>query len=358
MGTPPPPLQRSISLGLCAVLLLMTCTFSNTTAAETETFATVVGTTECLDCEHKSIKNESAVKGLRVVIKCKVSSEKYETKAASELDSKGDFNVKLLSELLQVQDNGELKHECFAQLHSSPNAPCPGKNSGLNPNSKLILKSREKGRHTFVIAAGKLSFSSATCVSANFWPPYSDPWRKFPKYPLPPFKFLHKRYYPRPIYSPPVYTPPTYKPPSSGGSHHKPSAPVYKPPTPAYKPPSSGGGYNHKPPAPPVYKPPSRGGYYKPPTPVNKPPTGGYNKPTAPVHKPTPVKRRYHPIYKKLWPPIPQLPPFYHPHPKFYFPPIYKKPLPQFPGWPPYSHWHKYFHKPGHPPAKVHQPKP
>ncbi|URE06906.1 POEI3 - Pollen Ole e I allergen and extensin family protein precursor [Musa troglodytarum] len=360
MGTPQHP--RSMLLGLCAVLLVLR--FSRA-ATQTETSATVVGATECFDCGRKSVKHEDAVKGLRVAIKCRDGNEKSEIKATGELDSNGNFNVKLPTELLQ--DNGELKHECLAQLHSASNAPCPDKN-GLNPTSKLILMSREKGKHTFIAAAGKLSFSSATCASATFWPPYKDPWHKaFPKYPLPPFKFPPKPYYLRKhhhsIYKPPVptYSPPTHKPPSPGGSYYNPPAQVHKPPS---------GGY-YKPPAPPPtpeYKPPS-GGYYKPPAPVYKPPTpeykppsGGYYKPPpAPVYKPTPTpyyKHPYHPIYKKPLPPIPKLPPFYHPYPKIFFPPIYKKPLPHFPAWPPFSHWHKY--KKGHPsfpPAKA-QHKP
>ncbi|CAL9176070.1 unnamed protein product, partial [Musa hybrid cultivar] len=338
MGTPPRP--RSMFLGLCAVLLMLR--FSRA-ATQTEISVTVVGATECLDCERKSIKHENAVKaGLRVAIKCRDGNEKYEIKATGDLNSNGSFNVKLPTELLQ--DNGELKHECLAQLHSASNAPCPDKN-GLNPFSKLILKSREKGKHTFTAAAGKLSFSSATCASATFWSPYKDPWHKaFPKFHLPPFKFPPKPYYDHKhhhsIYKPPVptYSPPTHKPPSPGGSYYNPPAQVHKPPS---------GGY-YKPPAP----------VYKPPTPEYKPPSGGYYKPPpAPVYKPTPTpyyKHPYHPIYKKPLPPIPKLPPFFHSHPKISFPPIYKKPLPHFPSWPPFSHWHKY--KKGHPsfpPAKV-----
>ncbi|RWW10220.1 hypothetical protein BHE74_00030560 [Ensete ventricosum] len=344
MGTPPHP--RSMLLGLCAVLLML-----RVSRAATQTVATVVGATECLDCGRKSIKHENAVRGLRVAIKCRDGNEKYEIKATGELDNSGNFNVKLPTVLLQ--DNGELKHECLAQLHSASDAPCPDEN-GLNPSSKLILKSGEKGKHTFIAAAGKLSFSSATCASATFWPPLKDPWHKtFPKYPLPPFTFPPKPYYHHKhhhsIYKPPAptYSPPTHKPPSQGGSYYNPPAPVHKPPAPVYKPPS--GGY-YKPPAP----------VYKPPTPEHKPPSGGYYKPpAAPVYKPTPTpyyKHPYHPIYKKPMPPFPKLPPLYHPHPKISFPPIYKKPLPHFPSWPPFSHWHKYKKgHPGFPPAKLHR---
>ncbi|CAL9160815.1 unnamed protein product [Musa hybrid cultivar] len=260
MGTPPH--LRSL---LLAVLLMIG---STSAATQTETLVTVVGATECLDCGQNSIKTEDAVKaGLRVAIKCKVRNEKYETKAAAELDSNGDFNVKLPSELLQ--DNGELKHECFAQIHSKSDAPCPDMN-GLNP-SKLVLKSKEGGKHTFVAAPGKLSFSSVTCASATqallLW------HKKFHKHHLPTYKSpspVHKLP-PKPYYHPhphPVYKPLTDKTPS----------PVYKPPAPENKPPS--------------------GGHYKPPAHGYKPPSGGYyNPPAAPVYKPSPVPYHEHPAF-------------------------------------------------------------
>ncbi|RWV92165.1 hypothetical protein GW17_00045487 [Ensete ventricosum] len=183
MGTPPH--LRSL---LLAVLLMIG---STSAATQTETLVTVVGATECLDCAQKSIKTEDAVK------------------AATELDSNGDFNVKLPSELLQ--DNGELKHECFAQIHSKSDAPCPDKN-GLNP-SKLLLKSKEGGKHTFVAVPGKLSFSSVTCASATFWPGH----------PLPLHRKLHKHHLP------------TYKSPSP--VHKLPPKPEYHlHPNPVYKP--------------------------------------------------------------------------------------------------------------------------
>ncbi|RWW48206.1 hypothetical protein BHE74_00045740 [Ensete ventricosum] len=235
MGTPPH--LRSL---LLAVLLMIG---STSAATQTETLVTVVGATECLDCAQKSIKTEDAVK------------------AATELDSNGDFNVKLPSELLQ--DNGELKHECFAQIHSKSDAPCPDKN-GLNP-SKLLLKSKEGGKHTFVAVPGKLSFSSVTCASATFWPGH----------PLPLHKKLHKHHLQ--TYKSPS---PIHKLPPKPDYHLHPN-PVYKPPT--YKPPSPG----YRPPAP-EYKPPS-GEHYKPPA-HYKPPSGGYyNPPAAPVYKPSPV---------------------------------------------------------------------
>ncbi|WOL07302.1 proline-rich protein 4-like [Canna indica] len=281
MGT----LLRSILFSLYAVLVMIQV---SNAASQSEAFLSVVGNTECLDCAQKSIKTENAVKGLRVAINCKVSSEQYETKAIGELDNKGEFNVKLPRELLN--DNGELKHECFAQLHSKSNKPCPSKN-GLVP-SKLVLKSKdaESGQHTFSAASGKLSFSSATCASATFLPCPPLSWKKkFPKFHIPHFK---PHYHPHPEY----HSPPTYKPAPSHG-YYNPPAPVYKPPTPS-------------------------GGYYQPPAPVHKPPSGGgyYNPPAAPTYKPSPVH--------------------YHDHD--HYQPISKKPMPSYhhghdhPGYPPH----------------------
>lgn len=207
--------------------------------------------------------------GLRVAVKCKVSDEKYETKATGELDSNGNFEVKLPSELLL--DNGDLKHECFAQLHNTSNAPCPDKNNALDP-SKLILKSKDEGKHTFVAASGKLSFSSATCASATLYPCPPLAWKKkHPKLHMPHYKFPPKsHYHPHPVYSPPTY---------------------------------------------------------KPPAPVHKPPSGGYyNPPAAPVYKPSPMPHhehptiKYHPMPKKTIPHMKHIPHFHHDHPK------YKKP--------------------------------
>ncbi|XP_074569195.1 proline-rich protein 2-like [Curcuma longa] len=271
MGTP----RSLISIVFGAVVLLLVAASCSSATTPTETV--VVGSTECLDCAQKNIKSENAAKGLRAVIKCKVSNvEKYETKSVGAVDGNGNFNVKLPSDLLQ--SNGELKQECFMQLHSAPNAPCPDKNGLTSPSSKLILKS--KG---IFGAAGKLSFASATCVSATFLPHYyKHPWHKKPKYSFPPFHFPHLTFPPKPDFHHhyPIYTPtykPPYKPPSGG--YYKPPTPTYKPAPPTYKPPS--GGYYNPPtptykPAPPTYKPPS-GGYYNPPTPTYKPaPSGGY----------------------------------------------------------------------------------
>ncbi|KAG6524445.1 proline-rich protein 4-like [Zingiber officinale] len=285
MGTPRSPIWSVFG----AVVLLLVAASSSSATTPTET--SVVGSTECLDCAQKNIKSEDAAKGLRVVVKCKVSNEKYETKSVGAVDGNGNFNVKLPSDLLQT--NGELKQECFTQLHNAPNAPCPDKNGLTSPSSKLILKS--KG---IFAAAGKLSFASATCVSATFLPPYSDPWHKKPY--MDPW---HKKHYSYHWHNKPKYS--FHLPPKHDYHHHY---PIYTPPTPTYKPtphynPPSGGYYNPPTPTykpaptykpPPTYTPPS-GGYYNPPTPTYKPaptykpPSGGYYNPPTPTYKPAPM---------------------------------------------------------------------
>ncbi|XP_072986449.1 proline-rich protein 2-like [Typha latifolia] len=311
------PLLGNLLFGV--YLLLLAINFANA-GSQAETTVVVIGATECLDCSAKNMKTEHASKGLYVVIKCKANTAKYEEKSVGKLDSAGKFSVKLPSDLLQK--DGKLKQECFAELHSASNTPCPEK------PSELVFKSKEKGRHTFATTVEKLPFSSATCTSVFLWPPHNFPpkpkWDHFHKH-LP----WHKPFFKKPLPPPtpvPIYTPPMpeYKPPVS--PVYIPPAPVYKTPVPAYKPPTA-----------PVYKPPV-------PTPAvtyHKHPTipSIFKKPHSPFYHP-------HPIYKK------PLPPFYHSK----FPPIH--------GWPPlppYSPhpWKKYL-KPKHhifPPAKE-APKP
>ncbi|KAG1354084.1 putative proline-rich protein 4 [Cocos nucifera] len=187
-----PPLLRSLLLGLCTVLLASN--FSSATP-QTERIVAVVGDSECLDCAQKSIKNEEAFKdkvsvifgaflqaGLHVAIQCKTGNGSNETKGVGLLDKSGSFDVQLPSGILR--DDGELKDECFAQLRGTSEAPCPD-NNGVD-QSKIVLKSKESGKHTFVLAAGKLSFSS-TCTTAFACPPCPPPCPPCPP-PCPPPK--------------------------------------------------------------------------------------------------------------------------------------------------------------------------
>ncbi|KAK1297460.1 hypothetical protein QJS10_CPB15g00497 [Acorus calamus] len=274
-------------------MLVALSLYSAAAAASDRAVVSVVGMGECADCVKKNV---NAFRGLRVAVKCKNNKEEYKTTAVAVLTDNGKFSVDLPTNELIDTEEGGLKTECFAELRSASNKPCPS-SSGLE-SSKIVLKSKEKHQHVYG-TMGKLVFSKDTCAAAFSWkcPPY--PWHKpIPKLTLPP---LHH-----------------YEP------FHKPPTPEYKPPTPEYKPPT------------PEYKPPTP--EYKPPTPEYKPPTPEYKpeyKPPVPMYKP-PF------IYKK--PPCPPLSYFKKPFP--HFPPLVKKPYPyKFPphyGFPP---------KPTHPKA-------
>ncbi|ONK71413.1 uncharacterized protein A4U43_C04F8290 [Asparagus officinalis] len=316
--------------GLLAVILVTSFICSNA-ESKVERSAFASGKSECIDCAEK---NELAYQGLQVAIKCKTNNGDYELKTSGKLDKNGDYRVQLPTEL--IGENGDLKQECFAQLHSVSNAPCPDKN-GLNPH-KLILKSREDGVHTFSTDA-KLPFLSTTCQSAFFWThhkftplPKPDPFHKpLPKFPSPPSKLPPKPHYYPPIYKKPLPPSiPIYKKPLP------PSIPIYKPPVPIYKPPVPV--KKPVPHFPPIYKKPLPHfpPIYKKPVPhfppIYKKPLPHfpqvYGKPLPhfpPIYKkPLP---HFPPIYKK---PLPHFPPIYK-KPLPHFPPIYKKPLPQFP---------------------------
>ncbi|CAL9089043.1 unnamed protein product [Musa textilis] len=90
-------------------------------------------------------KSKVELTGLCVAINCKLCNGESETKATAAVEEEGSFNVQIPS---------EVKGECFLQLHDALDVPCPGEN-GLRP-SKLVLKSKEEGRHTFVAASGKV----------------------------------------------------------------------------------------------------------------------------------------------------------------------------------------------------------
>ncbi|RVW96542.1 Proline-rich protein 2 [Vitis vinifera] len=169
--------------------------------------------------------------GLRVTIDCKLANGEFKTRAVGELDEEGKFKVSLPEEIVK---DGELKEECFAQLHSASATPCPAHN-GLE-SSKLILKTKVDGKHTFG-PAGKLKFSPATCTSAFLWPYYKHPQLPKVSWPkLPPYSKSHPWYKPMPkIYLPPIKFPPL--PPKVYPPFTFPPLPpkVFPPPVPIYK---------------------------------------------------------------------------------------------------------------------------
>lgn len=268
----------------------------------------VVGISECSDCHQNNIKNSHAFKGLKVTIDCKHANGEMKTRGSGELDEEGKFRVEFPQELME---NGKLKEECYAQLHSASDTPCPTYN-GIE-SSKITFVSQSDGKHTFS-PVGKLKFSPNTCTSAFLWPTLKHP---FPKKPLPkfsfphinfPFKFFHHK---KPFFKKPILTPiPIYKKPF-------PHVPIFKkpllPPIPIYKKP-----FSHV----PIYKKP-----FPPHIPIYKKPL----PPFVPIYKnPLPSV----PIFKKpsipLYKPLPKFPP--HPKfpPKFFEHPKYEK-LPSFP---------------------------
>ncbi|MBA0607605.1 hypothetical protein Godav_019883, partial [Gossypium davidsonii] len=298
--------------------LLFVASFCNADAKTVE----VVGAGECADCAENNLEISQAFSGLRVSIDCKPENGKnFKTRGSGELDKQGNFKVFVPEDLVE---NGELKEECYAQLHSVSAAPCPA-HDGLE-SAKLVLKSRSDGKHEFGLK-GKLRFSPLTCASAFFWPHFKFPplpkWNHppLPKFPLPPFKGLH-HHYPiiPPIYKKPLPPPsPVYKPPPVPVN---PPVPIYKPPpVPVYKPPPVP--VKPLPPPVPIYKPPPVEKPHPPPVPVYKPPpVPVYKKPCpppVPVYKSPPV-----PVYKKPHPP--PVPVYKKPHPPPV--PVYKKPCP------------------------------
>jgi hypothetical protein len=196
------------------------------------------------------------VPGLQVAVKCRNSKGEYESTAVGPLDKSGAFSVPLAADL--VADDGELRRECFAQLHSASSEPCPGQEP-----SKIVAASTDHGGSdkTFVALGGEVHRSSPECASA------------FLCYP-----FLHHKHHHVGTHKPVVIPhepdhghgdghdghslPPVTKPPVDM-PEHKPPVPVPEhsapPSTPAYTPPST--------PVPvPDQKPPST------PTPIYHPP--------------------------------------------------------------------------------------
>ncbi|XP_022853459.1 proline-rich protein 4-like isoform X3 [Olea europaea var. sylvestris] len=321
------PLCRGAILGFFVYLL-----FAASFCRGDEKTIEVVGVGECADCKENNIKTSQAVSGLSVTIDCKLQNGEIKRVGVGELDKEGKFKVSLPEEIVQ---EGKLKEECYAQLHSASAAPCPAHN-GLE-DSKVVLKSITNGKHTFS-PNRNLKFSTALCTSAFLWPffkyppsPKIHPWKKhFPKVYFPPLKnFGHP--WPLPPF-PPVYTKPLPPPvPIYMPKPHPHPVPIYKPkphphPVPIYKPkphPHPVPIYKPKPlPHPvPIYKPKPPVKPLPPPIPIYKP------KPKPPIYKP--------PVVKPLPPPVP----IYKPKPK---PPVYKPPMV----------------KPLPPPVPIYKPKP
>ncbi|XP_062200940.1 proline-rich protein 4-like [Phragmites australis] len=204
-------------LGVCTVLMAIAVV----KAASGESASVVVGLAKCADSTRKNMKNEAAFKGLQVAIKCKNNNGEYESKAVGEVQSSGTFSVPLAADLHSS--------DCFAQLHSTGNVPCPGQEP-----SKIVAMSGG----TFVAIPGKTLYPSAECASATICGFKKDFFDHFHKIPVPEHQPAPE-YHPVPEHKPaPEYHPPTpeYHPPTP--EYHSPT-PVYghPTPTPIYHPP-------------------------------------------------------------------------------------------------------------------------
>ncbi|KAI3409438.1 uncharacterized protein J3R85_019332, partial [Psidium guajava] len=223
--------------GVLSVFLLLAATICH----GEDTTVEVVGVMECSDCAQSNVKPSQAFSGIRVSIDCKTTQGEFERRATGELDGEGKFKVSLPQEMVE---GGKLKEDCYAQLHSAQATPCPSLD-GLE-SSKIVLKSKANGKHTFGLP-GKLKISPSTCASAFFW--VGHPIPPFPPKKLPKFPPIYKKPLPPPV--------PFFKKPLP------PPIPVFKkplpPPVPVYKKPL--------PPPVPVYKKP-----LPPPIPVFKKP--------------------------------------------------------------------------------------
>ncbi|EER94343.1 proline-rich protein 2 [Sorghum bicolor] len=211
MGT----LPRCLLAGICAAALLAAVVVAH--GAEPETASMVVGLAKCADCSRKNMKPEAVFNGLQVAVKCKNADGVFVTKALGEVDRTGAFSVPLAADLLR--EDGELKQDCFAQLHSAANQPCPGQEPSWIVRSATSEYDDDKTKKTFVAVAGKVHYPSKECASAFLC------YHFFKKH------LLHKK---PTVMSPHIHKKPAvpeYKPPTTTTP-----VPVYHSPVPEYKP--------------------------------------------------------------------------------------------------------------------------
>ncbi|XP_057783151.1 proline-rich protein 4-like [Salvia miltiorrhiza] len=387
---------HSLILGFVLLCLLSFCN------ADLKTFD-IVGVAHCADCQLNNFNPTHAFSGLHVTIDCKLEKEMKRV-GEGELDGDGKFKISLPKAMI-----GDVKKNCYAQLHSAAAAPCPA-HGGLEA-TEIVLKSEMEEKITFS-PAKTLRFSTALCTSKFLWPlfqypplPKADPWKKvWPKITIPPLKKHHWSlspiYKPKPKPKPKVVKTlppvPTYKPKPKP---FPPPVPIYKPkpkskpflpPVPIYKPkpkpkplPPPVPVYKPKPklkpflPPVPVYKSKPKPKPFLPPVPIYKPkpkplppPVPIYKpkpkplSPSVPIYKPPtkPIPPIFHkphppsvpiykpPVVKPIYKPLPPSVPIYKPLPPLFpFPPLYKKPCPPFSKIPPksffYHHKFRYFPK-------------
>ncbi|TVU31314.1 hypothetical protein EJB05_22996 [Eragrostis curvula] len=296
-------LPRGLLVSVCAILLVAVLAH----AAEPETASMVIGLAKCADCTRKNMNAEAVFKGLQVALKCKNAKGEFETKAVAKVDKSGAFSVPLTSDLLR--EDGEMKQDCFAQLHGASRQPCPGQ----EPSWIVRPSSDDDGKKkNFIAVAGKMHYSSKECASAFL----CDPFHKkhlFHKKPIE-IPHVHKKPIEIPhFHKKPVEIPHFHKKPVEIPHFHK--KPVVIP-------------HFHKKPVPvPEHKPPTPVPVYTHPTPVpeHKPPTPEYSHTSpTPIYHPPAEQKTQNPMtdpekFKKLLPFIKKKPFFF---PKFKkFPP-------------------------------------
>jgi hypothetical protein len=166
-----------------------------------------------------------------VALKCKNAKGEFETKAIAKVDKSGAFSVPVDADLLRK--DGELKQDCFAQLHSASHQPCPGQEPSwiVRPSSNDDDKKK-----AFVAVAGKMHYSSKECASAFLCDPFHKKHLLHHKKPIviphvhkKPVVIPHFHKKPVPVYTHPTPVP-TYKPPTPEYSHPTTPTPIYHPP--------------------------------------------------------------------------------------------------------------------------------
>lgn len=200
MGAAP----RGLIYVVCAILIAIAAAVDAADVA-----SVVVGLAKCADCGRKNLKAEDAFKGLQVAIKCKNDDNgEYESKAVGELDSTGAFSIPLDTDLHSS--------DCFAQLHSEENTPCPGQApSKIMPLSKGGHDGDVHEKNTFVAVAGKTHYSLSTACTSAF---LCDPIKDF-------FDFFHKK--PDAPEPKPKPEPKPEPSPEYGSAPPSPSTPIY-----------------------------------------------------------------------------------------------------------------------------------
>uniref|UniRef100_A0ACD5XJG9 Uncharacterized protein n=1 Tax=Avena sativa TaxID=4498 RepID=A0ACD5XJG9_AVESA len=157
--------RHQFLFGVCAVALAI----GLVSAVHGETAAVVVGLARCADCTRKNMNAEAAFRGLQVAVKCKNGKGEYEGKAVGQVDKSGAFAVPLAAD--EVGEDGRLKQDCFAQLHTASSVPCPGQ----EPSKIVAAQPSHDGKMVFVALPGEVHQPSEECASAYLCHPSPKP---------------------------------------------------------------------------------------------------------------------------------------------------------------------------------------